>query len=239
MKANPGKELQMTIHGQEYLRIPIRTKMIYATDDIVQVAQEYATDHLQEGDILVVSEKAVAITQGRVYHRAEIKASRLAKILSKFVYKSPHGRGLGDPETMEVAIREAGAWKIILAGIIGVIGKLFGIRGLFYRICGHQVRSIDGPSEDNLEPYKNCIVLGPKEPHLVARRISEALDCAVAVIDANDLGVNVLGVSGPEVDVSLIAQLLTDNPLGQSIEQTPIGIIRRAQHEESVLTIPS
>ena len=49
------------------------------------------------------------------------------------------------------------------------------------------------------------------------------------MIDANDLGVNILGVSGPEVDIPLLERLLRDNPLGQSSERTPIGIIRQAE----------
>ena len=38
--------------------------------------------------------------------------------------------------------------------------------------------------------------------------------------------IHILGVSGPEVDIPLLKKLLKDNPLGQSSEQTPIGIIR-------------
>ena len=226
MQANPGKELRLEIEGKTYLRIPVQTALIQATDDIVEVVSKYTEGLLQSNDVVVVSEKVVAITQGRAFRISEIKPSRLAVFLSRFVHKSPHGIGLGMPQTMELAIREVGALKIILASIVGAIGKLFGIRGLFYRICGPKARAIDGPCDYTIPPFNDYAVLGPQDPDLVSRQIKQAVGCHVAVIDANDLGVNILGVSGPEVDIPLLQKLLKDNPLGQSSEQTPIGIIR-------------
>lgn len=41
MEANPGKQLEIRVREQVYLRIPVRTKVISATDDIVDVAREY------------------------------------------------------------------------------------------------------------------------------------------------------------------------------------------------------
>ena len=97
MQANPGKELELTVEGRSYLRIPVRTELIKASDDILQVVKEFTAGHLKDGDLLVVSEKVVAITQGRAFRMSEIKPSRLATFLSKFVYKSPYGIGLGSP----------------------------------------------------------------------------------------------------------------------------------------------
>lgn len=64
------------------------------------------------------------------------------------------------------------------------------------------------------------------------------LGCSVAIVDANDLGVNILAQARPEYSNGLLARLLKDNPLGQGAEQTPIGIIRRmpgAAVQEDVL----
>lgn len=228
MGANPGKELTLEIKGQKYLRIPVQTDLIRTTDSIVDVVGKYTAGLLQTDDLVVVSEKVVAITQGRAFRITEIKPSRLATFLSRFVHKSPHGIGLGMPETMELAIREVGALKIVFASIAGAIGKLFGIKGVFYNICGPKVRAIDGPCDITIPPYNEYAVLGPEDPDRVAREIKQQVGCEVAVIDANDLGVNILGVSGPEVDIELLKQLLKDNPLGQSSERTPLGIIRVA-----------
>lgn len=228
MEANPGKCLEVDIEGKSYLRLPIRTEIITADDDIVQIVQASTAGLVQRDDLVVVSEKVVAITQGRAFHLDEIKPSRLASFLSKFVYKNPHGIGLASPHTMELAIREVGAFKILWASVAAAIGKLFGIRGVFYRLCGDKARAIDGPCDYTIPPYNNYAVLGPDRPDLVAKEISAVIGCTVAVIDANDLGVNILGVSDPSVDISLLEKLLKDNPLGQSAEQTPIGIIRVA-----------
>lgn len=232
MQANPGKELSFEVGRMTYLRFPVQTDLIQETDNIVEVVERYTRGMVLEGDLIVVSEKVVAITQGRAFRISEIKPSRLAVFLSRFVHKSPHGIGLGMPETMELAIREVGALKIIFASIIAAIGKLFGIRGLFYGICGPKARAIDGPCEYTIPPFNNYAVLGPKDPDLVSRKIKEAVGAHVAVIDANDLGVNILGVSGPEVDIPLLTKLLKDNPLGQSAERTPIGIIRAVRDVE-------
>ncbi len=232
MQANPGKELKLEIEGKAYLRIPVQTALIQATDDIVEVVSKYTEGLVQSDDVVVVSEKVVAITQGRAFRISEIKPSRLAVFLSRFVHKSPYGIGLGMPQTMELAIREVGALKIIFASIVGAIGKLLGIKGLFYRICGPKARAIDGPCDYTIPPYNDYAVLGPQDPDLVSRQIKQAVGCHAAVIDANDLGVDILGVSGSEVDTSLLTALLRDNPLGQSSEQTPIGIIRAAEEAE-------
>ena len=49
----------------------------------------------------------------------------------------------------------------------------------------------------------------------------------VAIVDINDLGANILGFSEKEPSMDQIAKILGDNPLGQSSESTPMGIIRK------------
>jgi len=54
----------------------------------------------------------------------------------------------------------------------------------------------------------------------------------VVVIDANDLGVEVLGRSHPDkISVDFCKQVFRDNPLGQCSEQTPLCIVRKAPQE--------
>lgn len=49
--------------------------------------------------------------------------AKLAYKLSAHVTKTPHGIGLGMPETMEMALREVGSLRILFAAAISVIGK--------------------------------------------------------------------------------------------------------------------
>ena len=55
---------------------------------------------------------------------------------------------------------------------------------------------------------------------------TEKIGVPVAIVDANDLGVNILGAS-EGIDAKLLVKIIKDNPLGQSDEQTPVGIIRQ------------
>ena len=50
---------------------------------------------------------------------------------------------------------------------------------------------------------------------------------AVVVMDANDIGREILGVSSPDVDIELCKEIFKDNPLGQASQQTPIAIVRK------------
>jgi hypothetical protein len=110
--------------------------------------------------------------------------------------------------------------------LIGFLGKLFGIKGLFYMIAGEKARSIDGAVPYAIPPYNNYVSKGPINANEVAEKIAKKIGVLVAIVDANDFGVNILGIS-KGVDKKLIAKIIKDNPLGQSDEQTPIGIIRR------------
>jgi len=223
---NEGKQIAVTIDGVSYQRIPIKTKLIVKDDDIAEVAKESALAYLEEGDILFISEKAVACSQGRAIPMADIKPRRLAKFLTKFVYKSPYGIGLGIPETMEMALRECGVLRILFAAGCSAIGKLFRRRGWFYKVAGYKARSIDGPTQNTIPPYNNYVVLGPRKPNEVAKTVSDKLGCTVLVVDINDIDGVILGSSDKTLDPSLFVRILKDNPLGQDAQQTPMGIIR-------------
>ena len=61
-----------------------------------------------------------------------------------------------------------------------------------------------------------------------SKKLAAALGHPVAIVDINDLGANILGFSQKEPTLDQLAKILGDNPLGQSSESTPMGIIRRA-----------
>lgn len=222
------KEKQPVIeyNNKKYLRIPVKTHVIQKEDNIIDVVKKYAEEIVKDDDIIFISEKVVAITQGRAFFLNEIKPRPLAVFLSKHVTKTPIGIGLGIPETMEMALRECGVLRILFAAAVSFITKLFGRKGDFYRIAGYKASSIDGPTPNTLPPYNKCVVLGPEEPDKVAKNVRDAIKAEVAVVDMNDFGGNVLGTSKNNLDRKMILEVLKDNPLGQCSEQTPIGVIR-------------
>lgn len=227
LKPNEGKSLIIEVGGETYARYPIKTHIITEKDNIVDVCIKYAKPYLKNGDILFVSERIVAISQGRAFPIKDIKPSPLAKLLVKFVHKSPYGIGLGSPWTMELAIREAGVFRIMLGVLAAAITKPLGIRGVFYKVVGKNINAIDGPCEYTLPPYNEYAKLGPLRPNEVASKIKSSLGNDVIIIDANDLGVNVLGKSNKSISDDFCKSVFKDNPLGQSSEQTPLCIVRK------------
>ncbi|MDR3344125.1 MAG: coenzyme F420-0:L-glutamate ligase [Oscillospiraceae bacterium] len=231
LTANEGKLLEREIDGVSYARIPVRTHVITDADTIADVLEQYVRPLLQEGDIVFISEKAVACTQKRAIPMEDIHPTWLARTLCKFVYKNPFGIGLSIPETMQCALDECGRLRILFAAFISVIGKIIGKRGWFYQLAGEKARGIDGPCDCTLPPYNHYVVLTPEDPEKVAANCAEQLGTAFAVVDANDLGVNILGTSPDAPPKDTVAEMIRDNPLGQSAQQTPIGIIRKAQND--------
>ena len=226
---NEGKKVIIEVDGVKYERLPIKTHLITDKDNIVDVAKQYGSPVLsQPGDVLFITEKIVACTQGRAIPLKDIKPRKLAYFLSNYVTKTPHGIGLGMPETMEYALRECGVLRILFAAAVSVIGKkLFKKKGWFYAVAGYRAESIDGPTKNTIPPYNECVVLGPLEPDKVAKEIKDAIGYDVLVTDINDLAGRILGASSKEIDKKLYARILKDNPLGQDRQQTPMGIIRK------------
>ena len=227
---NDSKNEIIEVDGVNYRRLAIKTHVITDKDTIVGVCEQYAKPLIEENDILFITEKIVGCTQGRAIPIKDIKPRPLAKLLCKFVLKTPYGIGLAMPETMGMALRECGTMRILFAAFISAIGKLIGKRGWFYRIAGEKARAIDGPCDCTLPPYNECVSLAPAEPEVVAEDVSKALGgVGVIITDINDLGGNILGAYPASIDCDLMVRILKDNPLGQSHEQTPMGIIRVAE----------
>ncbi|WP_424935824.1 MULTISPECIES: coenzyme F420-0:L-glutamate ligase [Bacteria] len=227
---NDGKQLEIAVEGERFARIPIRTRVVMPGDDLDAIVSEYAVGVVRPGDVLFVTEKIVAITQGRSFLLDEITPRRLARFLSRYVTRTPHGIGLGMPETMEMALRECGAPRILFAAAVSAVTKAFGRRGDFYRIAGDRARAIDGPTEGTMPPYDRAVVLGPERPREVAAHLKAMLDvgCEVAIVDINDLGGNILGSTLDRAAERRLVAILKDNPLGQGTESTPLGVIRVA-----------
>lgn len=227
LSSNPGKNLIITINDEKYARYPVKTHLITPKDkNPAEIIKKYTKGLLKKGDTVFISEKIIAIMQGRAYPINKIKASKIAHWLSKRVYKNPGGIGLASPETMQLAIEEVGLWRILLAGFASLITKPLGIRGLFYIVAGDKARGIDGPVPYAIPPYNTYASKIPLKPKIVAIEISKKIGFPTAIVDANDLGARILGAS-KGVNKKILIKALKDNPLGQCAESTPIGILRK------------
>jgi asparagine synthase (glutamine-hydrolysing) len=247
LEANAGKQLEITVDGERWIRFPVRTELFATGDpyaeqitsyvrglvDAVHADGSYVQNFARPWYVLV-SEKIVAISQGRSYFIWDIQPSWWARTLSRFVVRTPYGIGLGSPWTMQLAIQEAGLGRILAASAAGAAGKVLGKRGVFYNVAGHSVRAIDGPTEYSAYPSNVSAKLAPARPDEVSSDLLAALRKAlpaefaatlagVVVIDANDIGRNVLGQAADR-PARFFEELFGDNPLGQGSEQTPIAV---------------
>jgi F420-0:gamma-glutamyl ligase len=224
---NPRRRLEIEIDGGVFRRIPIRTHVVTVSDEIVDLLEKYAGPAVRPGDILFVSEKVVAITQGRAIPIEQIRVSWLAQLLWPRVAKVKYGIGLRSPYSMQCAIDECGAARILLAAVVGGLSKLMGRKGDFYRIAGKQAAMIDAAGTAGIDAFKGSVIKGPQQPDEVAQRIADRLGVGAAVVDVNDIGGSWAVGASRGVDRALVEAALKDNPLGQSDEQTPCGILRR------------
>ncbi|MFH1175253.1 MAG: coenzyme F420-0:L-glutamate ligase [bacterium] len=227
IKPNQNKKLIIEIAGEYFYRYPIKTHLIGKDDNLLAIAKKYLKDIVRHDDLAVFSKKIVSITQKRAYLPEEITPTRLAKVFSKFVKKSPKiGTVLGTPEAMQLAIDESGRFRIVLAAVLSALTKPFRLKGIFYRVAGQKALSVSGPANYTISPYNNYYFKCPADPKITAQELSRLLGCQTVIIDACDMGVDVLGASD-EISKEIIKKIFQDNPLGQSNEQTPIAVIRR------------
>ncbi len=220
------KTSTIEVNGKTYTRIAIKTHLISDKDNIIEIADNYTKGIRSSKDMLIISERIVAISQGRSFLIKDIRPGVWANFLYKFVTKNPGGIGLRSPHTMQLALQEAGLLRILMACFFSVLTKPFGLKGVFYHIAGNGLNAIDGPCDYTLYPGNISAKLGPKNAPKVAQELSDALNLDVVIIDANDLGRRVEGASR-NADKKFAEEAFRDNPLGQRDEQTPMALIKR------------
>jgi len=212
--------------GRRIRRIPVKTHVLLETDPMVETVKRYALPVAQPGDIITIAESPVAVMQGRAIPISRIKVGFWASVLWRFVKKVPYGIGLRSPWSMQCAIDEVGAPRIIRAAIAGAWGKLRGRSGDFYKVAGKQAAMIDAAHTSGVKEFYECVIKGPKDPDGTAQMLSRELGFPVAIVDANDIfGCAVVGVPSG-LDVKMVREAMRDNPAGQGDELTPIIILR-------------
>ena len=144
----------------------IKTPLIKPGDDFADVLIESLESSgitLQDNDIFILAESAVATAEGRIVNLEDIKPSKKALELSK-VYQN-------DPRKMELIIRES---EEILGGIPGVVVTI--------------TKGVLSPSAgiDNSNAPEGYVVLLPADPRKSAIQIRKKLmkkyNCNIAVI---------------------------------------------------------
>ncbi|MBX5466401.1 MAG: coenzyme F420-0:L-glutamate ligase [Firmicutes bacterium] len=216
--------------GMIWQRFVIRTHLVEIGEPLEQTLMPYLQGRVRPRDVVVLGEKVVAIAEGRAVPLDSVPVSPLVRWLSRQVRPLGYGLGLRRPETMAMAVREVGWPRILLAAGAGLVDRVIGRSGDFYRIAGRRVAAIDGPGPSTIPPYNRYIVLAPIHAQALAVQLARRLRAGVAVVDVNDVGAEVLAHS-PGVRVEWVRELLRDNPMGQGAEQTPLGVLRPVRRE--------
>lgn len=228
--ANEGKKVEIKINEDIYLRHAIKTHFIKQGESYIDVFKKYVLPIYEQGDIVSSSEKIIALCQNQIVKRQDIKIGFWAKLLSKFASHPTTGVGVGETIKMQYAIDTVGLIKVLWASIASAITKLFGKKGVFYEIVGQEVSGLDGFYDHVWEEYGDIGIKLPKNPIKVCNEIKEQLGISCMIVDANDLGQEVLGYSD---DITLSKEelkgLIRDNPSGQGKELTPLILIRKKE----------
>lgn len=203
----------------------IRTHLITDRDDPADVIRRYTKDIAAPGDLVGIAESVVAIMQGRAIDPDTVRPGILARLLSRFAHPDA---SISAVRSMEMAIREVGAPRILAAAACALVGKILGIKGLFFRVAGHEVAQIDD-SGGTMPPFERHIILGPKDPDRVARQVWRQTGLWTLILDVNDKGaVDILGSSLPlkPHQVEFIKGILKSNPFGNDDQKTPLIVIK-------------
>lgn len=223
----------VVVDGGVWRRTLVRTAPITAGDPLLANAAFYVTNLLTARSDLtlgpwfvVISGKAVAVSQDRVEPVDGLRPSRLATLLAWLVGR--HEPRLASPAAMQVAINHCGLWSIVRSVLVG--------RTLPAAAANYP------PRPGAVAPADAAVVRPPAEPDEVAASLVAALRLAltrehwrtlagVAIASADDAGCRVLGFApGPVADATpnphtLLSLALADNPAGQGAQRTPIVIV--------------
>ncbi len=202
--------------------IPLRTPLVRPGDDLVNAIAHAVDGIARTGDVITVSETAVAIAQGELLGAEFVRPSKLAFALSR---RADPMATISQPESVQLVIDRVGVWRVVYATLAQLAGRLVGRRGTFYEIMGEAIAAVDGYT-GTMPPYERAIVFAPRDPSGFASSVERRTKIACAVVDANDLGrAKVLGCSRG-VRAAIVEAALLDNPHGNSDEQTPVVVLK-------------
>lgn len=210
--------------GEGCAVLPIRTHLLGPLDDTIEVLRTYAGHLVQPGDVLTIGETPVAVIQGRYQHPSMVEPSWLARLLCRVFHPTS---SLATACGLQTLIDQVGPTRVLVAWSLGLVLKLMGSPGGFYRLAGEQARLIDDIT-GTTPPYDQTIVLGPHNPDDLCNAAATALGVDVAIVDVNDLGRVKVLAANQGCDHALLHRALRPNPAGNANERTPLVLVRPA-----------
>jgi hypothetical protein len=108
-----------------------------------------------------------------------------------------------------------------------VLGRLLRQKGWFYLVAGLNARMMDAEHTMGIAEFFESCIPAPADPPRTCRELKAATGYDIAICDINDINPAWCVASTlPKERKRLLERSFDDNPLGQTDEQTPIGIWR-------------
>lgn len=214
--------------GRKYDRFAIQTHFVELGESPTALVERYVMPLWQKGDMLAFGAKVMCMCIRSVKTREQIKPGFWASILWRFADINATGMGAHEPHKLQLIIDICGLPRVLLAATLSALTKIFGIRGVFWKVCGHGVSGIDGfYPRSSFEIYKDIALINPENPDELCEDIFCKTGIPVVLLDANDIDTNQLGKNHtfPLTDAQ-IQDAMADNPSGQGDELTPFILIR-------------
>lgn len=215
-------------NGRKYERFAIHTHFVEKGEDQAELVRRYVLPIFQPGDCLSFTAKVMGMCTGNVRTLEDTHPGFWAKKLAPFAGHNSTGIGMHQPYKMQLVIEICGLPRVLFAAAVSAVTRPFGVHGLFYKICGHDVAGIDGFYPDSsFEVYHSMGVINPTNSPELCDELEKKTGVPVVVMDANDFDQNQLGKGHnfPLTDDE-IQDAMRDNPSGQGSELTPFILIR-------------
>lgn len=215
-------------NGKKYDRYAIQTHFVEVGESQTELIEKYVRPLYQEGDMVSFGAKVMAMCTNNVKSREQVKPGFWANFLWRFAAINHTGVGMHEPYKLQLVIDMCGLPRVLLAVFCSAVTKPFGIKGVFYKVCGKGVGGIDGfYFRSSFDRYKELALINPPNPVELCNELEKETGIPVVLMDANDIEQNQLGKCDnfPLTDDE-IQDAMQDNPSGQSDELTPLILIR-------------
>ncbi|NLC32309.1 MAG: F420-0--gamma-glutamyl ligase [Clostridiales bacterium] len=215
--------------GSVYLRYAIQTHFVMRGEDPTALVEQYVKPFYQTGDVLSFGAKVMAMCVESVKTRDEVQPGFFANLMWRFAASNSTGVGMHEPYKMQLVIDMVGLPRVLLAAFLSAITKPFGVKGVFYRVCGQGVGGIDGfYDRSSFDIYKQMALINPENPQDLCDDLFVKTGIPVVLMDANDIQRDQLAKSSDfPLSDQQIQDALKDNPSGQGDELTPFILIRK------------
>ena len=122
--------------GRKYERYAIQTHFVQVGESQKDLVEKYVRPLYQEGDILSFGAKVMCMCVKSVKTRDQVKPGFWANFLWRFAGINHTGVGMHEPYKLQLVIDMVGLPRVLLAAFCSAVTKLFGVHGVFYKVCG-------------------------------------------------------------------------------------------------------